>query len=163
MFVGWVLPEVDLKTKIQVQVVYLEGELPKHGLSSGEVRQAKEGSDRGWIIRYPLTLWATESPSHWDLWAWSTPQHYLDWGKRAWYLPPVPRCLCLKTAFPRAVLSVAPLPALFCVHGAFRLVSPDFEKALRQSCLWKLSMGMHGYTGPPAAVTTLKALILSET
>ena len=161
MFVGWVLPEVDLKTKIQV--VYLEGKLPKHGPSSGEVRQAKEGSDSGWITRYPLTVWATKSPSHWDLWAWSTPQNYLDWGKRAWYLPPVPVSLCLKTALPRAVLSAAPLPALLCGQGAFRLVSPDFEKVLRQSCLWKLSVGMHGYTGPPAAVTTLKALILSET
>ena len=44
VFVGWVLPEADPKTKIQAQVLYLEGDLMKHGQSSGEVRQAREDS-----------------------------------------------------------------------------------------------------------------------
>ena len=147
MFVGWVLPEVDLKTKIQVQVVYLEGELPKHGPSSGEVRQAKEGSDRGWIIRYPWTLWATKSPSQWELWAWSTPQNYLDWGKRAWYLPPVPMCLWRQLC-----------PGLFCSQHLCQLFSVAKEpsdwrpQTLRKrsdkvafgSCQWAC-MDIHGH------------------
>lgn len=38
---GWVLPEVDSKTKIQVQVVYLEGELQAWTKQWGRDRQRK--------------------------------------------------------------------------------------------------------------------------